>query len=180
MGEIDLNKYCEKAIEAGFTNAKVIDPASVITAPWVRLKCQFGCIGYGLNYTCPPNTPTHDQTRKVLDDYKRAILFHSEAPRSTERRSNFKKMLDYLVELEGEIFKDGYYKAFLFVAGPCEQCKECGKIKGTPCNFGNKARPSMESCSIDVYQTARNNGLPIQPLKERTETQNKYCLMLVD
>ena len=38
----------------------------------------------------------------------------------------------------------------------------------------------MEACGIDVYRTARNNGCFIQPLKEKTETQNNYCLLLVD
>ncbi|MCK9197118.1 MAG: DUF2284 domain-containing protein, partial [Syntrophales bacterium] len=80
-------------------------------------------------------------------------------------------------ELEGEIFKEGHYKAFVYIAGPCSLCKECAKLKGISCNFGNKTRPSMESCGIDVYQTALNNGLPIQALKEKTETQNIYCLM---
>ena len=43
-----------------------------------------------------------------------------------------------------------------------------------------EARPSMEGCGIDVYQTARNNGFFIKTLSEKTETQNAYCLMLVD
>ena len=85
-----------------------------------------------------------------------------------------------LVDLEAEIFKDGYYKAFVLLEGPCLLCKECAKLKGTPCNFGFRARPCMESCGIDVYQTARNNGFFIVPLREKTETQNVYCLMLVD
>jgi len=38
----------------------------------------------------------------------------------------------------------------------------------------------MEACGIDVYQTVRNNGLFIQPLREKEETQNIYSLMLVD
>ena len=85
-----------------------------------------------------------------------------------------------LVDLEGEMFKDGYYKAFIFLSGPCLLCPECAKLKGEPCNFGLQARPCMESCGIDVYETARNNGFPIEPLREMTETQNLYCLMLVD
>jgi predicted metal-binding protein len=85
-----------------------------------------------------------------------------------------------LVALEGEIFKDGYYKAFVYLAGPCPLCKECAKVKDAACNFPGKARPSMESCGIDVFQTARNNGFSIQTLKEKTETQNLFCLMLVD
>lgn len=38
----------------------------------------------------------------------------------------------------------------------------------------------MESCGIDVYATARNNDFPIQTLRTLSETQNLYCLMLVD
>jgi len=85
-----------------------------------------------------------------------------------------------LTDLEGEMFKDGYYKAFVFLAGSCTLCKECAKLKGTPCAFGDRARPSMEGCGIDVYQTARNNGFFIETLREKTQTQNVYCLMLVD
>jgi len=38
----------------------------------------------------------------------------------------------------------------------------------------------MEGCGIDVFQTARNNGFFIQPLREKTENQNLYRLMLVE
>jgi predicted metal-binding protein len=176
----DLRKYCEQSLTKGFSDAKPIHPASVITAPWVRLKCQFGCAGYGLSYCCPPNTPSPEETRKVLDAYQHAILFHLEAPKTPGRGKHANKMMEVLVDLEGEIFKDGYHKAFVYIAGPCGLCNECAKTKGNPCNFGHKARPSMESCGIDVFQTARNNGFPIQTLKEKTETQNKYCLMMVD
>jgi hypothetical protein len=41
-------------------------------------------------------------------------------------------------------------------------------------------RPAMEACGIDVYQTARNNGFFIEPLRNKTDTHNDYCLMLVD
>ncbi|MCK9391330.1 MAG: DUF2284 domain-containing protein [Syntrophales bacterium] len=176
----DLKKYCEKGLAIGFTHAQPILPSSVVTAPWVRLKCQFGCAGYGLSHCCPPNTPTPKETRKVLDSYGQAILFHLEAPKTPDRGKHTHNLMTSLVELEGEIFKEGHYKAFVYIAGPCSLCKECAKLKGISCNFGNKTRPSMESCGIDVYQTALNNRLPIQALKEKTETQNIYCLMLVE
>jgi predicted metal-binding protein len=89
-------------------------------------------------------------------------------------------LFDMLVKMEGEIFKDGYYKSLVYLAGPCPLCKECSKVKDGACIQPGKARPSMESCGIDVFQTARNNGFFIQTLKEKTETQNLYCLMLVD
>ncbi|MBM3118579.1 MAG: DUF2284 domain-containing protein [Chloroflexi bacterium] len=180
MPDSDLEKYCRQAIEKGATHAKQIDPGSVVTAPWVRWKCQFGCTEYGKGYCCPPDTPTPEQTRAVIDCYRRAILFHLENPKAPGRGKRFRHFHDMLIDLEGELFKDGYYKTFVFVAGPCLICKECAKLSGNPCKFGFRARPSMESCGIDVFQTARNNGFFIVPLRERTETRNIYSLMLVD
>lgn len=179
MEHEDLRRYCDAAKGFGAKDAKVIDPASVVTAPWVRFKCLYGC-PYRHRYSCPPHTPTPEQTRAMLDSYRRAILFHVEAPYSKERAKNMVVYLENLVKLEGEMFKDGYYKAFVMLAGPCVLCKECGSLEGVPCRFPSRTRPSMEACGIDVYQTARNNGFSIKPLREKTETQNLFCLMLVD
>ncbi len=176
----DIEKYCTMAVEKGITGAKPIQSDSVVTAAWVRLKCQYGCPGYDTSYCCPPQTPTPEETRKIIDCYQRAILFHIEAPDSPERWDTTKKLYEFLVELEGTIFKDGFYKAFIFLCGPCMICPECAIRKAEPCKFSIKARPCMEACGIDVYQTARNNSFPIQPLREMTETNNLYCLMLVD
>ena len=99
-----------------------------------------------------------DETRAILDCYHRAILFHVEVPLMQAKEKDYQKYLDTLVELEGEMFKDQYYRAFLFLAGPCRQCKKCGAVEGKPCASPWKARPSLEGCGIDVYQTARNNG----------------------
>ena len=44
MNDGDLEKYCIRAVENGSTHAKQIHPSTVITEPWVRKKCQFGCI----------------------------------------------------------------------------------------------------------------------------------------
>lgn len=178
--EMDIEKYCKQGLEGGATHAKLIEPGSVVTAPWVRWKCRFGCPGYGRGYCCPPDTPTPEETRAFLDSYHRAILFHIEVPHMPEKEKHYKKFFDDLVVLEGEIFKDGYYKAFVLLAGPCRLCKKCGKLEEKPCNLMNRARPSMEGCGIDVFQTARNNGFFIKPLRHKEETNNEYCLMLVD
>lgn len=179
MQSSGMEQYCEHAIHAGATSAKVIHPSTVITAPWTRMKCLFSC-PYKHRYSCPPHTPTDAEMRAVLDSYSRAILFHAEAPYEKERGKKMSAYLDMLVNLEGELFKDGFYKAFVILAGPCVLCKECGLNENKPCRFPAKMRPSMEACGIDVYQTARNNGFFIETLKEKTETQNLYCLMLVD
>jgi predicted metal-binding protein len=178
----ELRTYWEAVCRGRPAEAKQIDPATVITAPWVRLKCQYGCAGYGRGHCCPPETPTAEQTKEILKQYQRAVLFHYTAAKS--RDENRKKILsgffEDLVELEGEMFKDGFYKAFVMLSGPCTKCDPCSKTRGEHCYFRMEARPSMEACGIDVYETARINGFPIQPLRHKDETQNIYCLMLVD
>ncbi len=182
MKENDLKPYWSRVTEGRAAWAKAVHPAGVVTAPWVRLKCQFGCAGYGRSWCCPPDTPTPEEMRKVLGSYQRAILFHFESARidGRSRKKDFSDFVNALVDLEGEMFKDGYYKALVLLAGPCGICKECAKPKGEPCLVGGRARPSMEACGIDVYATARGNGFPIHPLRDKGETQNDYCLMLVD
>ena len=180
MTDLDLEKYCTWAEERGASHAKQIHPSSVVTVPWVRLKCQFGCSFYNKVYCCPPHTPTPEQTRAIIDCYHRAILFHIEVPYMPERGKLYREYFSMLTDLEVEMFKDGYYKVFVFLAGPCLVCKECAKVEGLPCTHLDRARPSMEACGIDVYQTARNNDFFIEPLYAKTQTQNQYCLMLVD
>jgi predicted metal-binding protein len=176
----DLQKYCDHALANGAVHAKPIDPSSVVTAPWVRWKCQFGCGGFDNSHCCPPHTPTDEETRRVLDSYHRAILFHVETLSAPERGRLLRRFRNMLIDLEGEIFKDGHYKAFVFLAGPCRVCKECSKVTGAACNDRYKARPSMEACGIDVFQTARNNGFHIETLRDETEPRNTFGLMLVD
>ena len=180
MQDADLEKYCILAVDRGATHARQIHPGSVVTAPWVRLKCQYGCPSYDRGYCCPPYTPTPEQTRAVLDSYHRALLFHLELPPAPGRGKTLNKYFETLIDLEIEMFLDGYYKALIFLCGPCGHCKECAKVKGEPCNSRDRARPSMEACGIDVYQTAWNNGFFIKPVRDKSETANIYCLMLAD
>jgi predicted metal-binding protein len=180
MKKKDLEQYLVRSLEGGATGAKAIQPSSVVTAPWVRMKCQFGCSGYDFSYCCPPHTPTDEETRKILDSYHRAILFHIETSLTPDRTGLLKRYRNTLLDLEREMFKDGYYKAFIFLSGPCRLCKACGKVAGTACQHGERARPSMEGCGIDVFQTARNNGFSIETLRTPEEPRNNFCLMLVD
>lgn len=180
MEHVDLKGYCDSALEAGASHAKVIQPSSVVTAGWVRWKCQYGCKRWAKSYCCPPESPAPEQTQSVLDTYHRAILLHIELTPEGFRKKVHKKILDRMVDLEERMFKDGYYKAFFITSGPCQLCEECSKLKSEPCVYSSRTRPSMEACGIDVYQTVRNNGFHIQPLKHKEEDQNRFGLMLVD
>ena len=167
---IDLNTFVERARELGALDAKLIATKSVVTAPWVRMKCHYGCGGYNRGLCCPPYTPTPQETQQIIDCYSRALLVHSVVHPT---------VTGIVSQLEREIFLAGYYKALAFGEGSCRLCRP------NPCNLERcvhprEARPSMEACGIDVYATARSNGFPIQVVTDRSCPTNTYGLVLID
>jgi len=38
----------------------------------------------------------------------------------------------------------------------------------------------MEACGIDAFQTARNNGFPIEVAKSKSSAQNHYGVVLIE
>ena len=164
----DLDRFVQRACELGALEAKVIDPRTVVTAAWVRLKCQYGCGGYGKSWCCPPHSPAPAETQAAIDCYQYALL---------ARFDELEYPTEAIVTLEREVFLAGHYKALGLGAGPCTLCKTCN---GEKCVEPRKARPSMEACGIDVYATARANGFPIHVLVDREAEENCYGLVLIE
>lgn len=170
-----LHKYAAAALAREVDDALIIETAKVYTAPWVRMKCRFGCPGYGGHLCCPPHSPTPEETRAVLDSYTSALLLHRHWRKGYKAVEEFN---DVIVDLETAIFLDGFYKAFSMGSGPCTRCGECN-ISGT-CVHPDRARPSMEACGIDVFATARGQNLPIKVVRSRNETRDVYGLVLIE
>ena len=156
------------AVERGAVAARVISPAEVVTGEWVRWKCQFGCGGFGLSLVCPPHTPTPADTRRMLDEFSRAVLF--ESPRGQTKK--------IAVELERELFLANCYKAVGLGAGPCRLCESCAFDDG--CRHPSEARPSMEACGIDVYATARAQDFSIDVVTCQEAPQHYFGLVLIE
>jgi predicted metal-binding protein len=162
-----LEEICKIALELGAAEAKVIKACDVVVKDWVRLKCQYGCDGYGKRLTCPPYSPTPGEMRRILNGYSSAILLRFEP-----RWENVHKVV---AKLEREAFLAGYYSAFGLASGPCPFCKRCN-LKN--CIHPELARPSMEACGIDVYETARRAGFTIEVAKTRKEKPRYFGLLL--
>jgi predicted metal-binding protein len=169
-----FTSYRKLALGKGIDQAVVVETSRVVTAPWVRMKCQFGCSGYGVSLCCPPRTPTPDEMRKILDSYTFGILLHRQIKKGGK---SVERLSETAVDIERALFLDGYYKAWTLGAGPCDRCKACNM---KACLHADRARPSMEACGIDVYATARAYHLPIQVVRERTDVRNFYALVLVE
>lgn len=161
---------CQIALEQGARIAKIVPIDTIVVAPWVQWKCRFGCPRHGKSKTCPPFAPDHAETKRILDSYSSSLLIEGEPPS--------KQFNGMVVEIENKANLLGYYKAFAMVAGPCPICNECDVTK--PCSFPSLARPSMEACGIDVFQTVRNNGLSVQFLKHKGEYVRYFGLVMIE
>ena len=163
-----VRAFIRQARELGALEAKLIEAAGIVTAPWVRLKCRYGCGGYNTSLCCPPHSPTWLETREMIDGYKHALLIHCKEVGSSTA---------IVCELERRIFLAGFYKAFGMGNGPCHFCGNCNFKR---CTHTEQARPAMEACGIDVYATVRANGYPIEVVKDSSDDANYYGLVLIE
>jgi len=171
------DKYVARALAAGADEAKIVPVSNVVTAEWVRLKCQFGCDGFGKRLCCPPRTPTPEQMKRVLADYRHGLIYsYTCTPKNyLPKRLSMQRLVP---TIERTMFLDGNYKALGLMAGPCRLCKVCN-LKGR-CRHPELARPSMESCGIDVYATARNSGIELDVVTREDATSKFINLILID
>jgi len=168
MKRRDLSGFCGLAVKLGAVDAKVIRADQVTVREWVRWKCRFGCSSYNRSLMCPPYTPTPEETRALLKEYKHALLFRF-------RPSTPKSLA---VKLERRIFLEGYPAALAFSSGSCNLCEKCNVERGY-CLKPLEARPSMEGCGISVFETARNAGYKIEVLRSKEQNYLRYGLVLI-
>lgn len=158
------------AAKLGLDPMVQISPGDVITAPWAREKCRFGCERFGKGLQCPPSGMEHEQTRQLLDSYEKIFLLRGTPPGKTFHNA--------LLSLEKTAFLQGKHKAFVMGAGPCTICPQCPE--DNQCLFPHLARPSMEGSGIDVYETAANAGIELKPLKDKGQYVTYIGLLLVE
>jgi predicted metal-binding protein len=163
-----MERWVYEARALGFRTAVPLNADQVVTGDWVRIKCRFGCARYGKNMKCPPLGLELSETRKMLEEYRWALLVEGAPPgREFHQR---------LLRLEKKAFLSGFHKAFVFGAGPCPVCETC-PADGA-CRHSNLARPSMEGSGIDVFETAANAGIPLKPVR-RKDHYIKYVGLLL-
>ena len=180
---------------------KLIPTEIIVVSDWVRLKCRYGCDNFGRRLGCPPFTPTPEETRAVLSEYRHAVLARFEAkpdPKSSTKRggravsNSAVKIQKAIADLERAAFLAGCYKAFGMSAMPCNLCETCVieeihkkdqavfDLDSVKCKNREIMRPSMEACGIDVFKTLQNAGYKPHVLKDGKETVELFGLILLD
>ena len=180
----DLEKYRQRAIELGATDAKIITMDKVVIDERVLAKCTYPkCPGYGTNVNCPPYAMSLDQVRKVVNNFSYAIFIKLDVPsKHTAGREAIdknlsmpyrRKLSEIVAKIEAEAFYDGYHLALGFGSGTCKALfcpdNECrALVMGQPCPYRLKARSPMEGVGMDVYTMAAKAGWDIYPIGDNT------------
>ena len=168
MEEVEnLSKFVDLAVQFGAEDAKIITTDQILVSSGTRWKCRFGCSQYGKSLMCPPYTSTLEEIRKLVHEYRYALLFRVRPSTSS----------NLAVELERRIFLNGYPSAIAFSADTCRLCDYCDVHKGF-CVKSSEARPTMEACGIDVFETAKNAGYDMRVLTSRDQEYLWYGLLL--
>lgn len=191
IGGEGLEALCQLARSRGACEVRTMDARGVVLDPRVRLKCMAPmCENYGRNLMCPPNVMPLQEFSEVLKRYSWAILVQYPIPQqhfavdedargmeqayadkeySKQLLRTERAFIDLMGLLEKEAMRSGHRFATAFSGGACRLCDECvGQGSGKSCRHPFRARPAMEAMGIDVYETAKNAGLPFDiPPKDR-------------
>ena len=163
-----MKEYLQQVLDSGAFVAVEVHPSEIVTAPWVVMKCRYGCPRYGHNRSCPPFAPGWQETRVILESYRRAIIF---GVRSMSAGTPL------ALKLMRALGQGGYYRAIGFGTGPCTRCEEC---RLADCPHPAEVLPSPEACGIDVVATVRRAGLPIDVPPRPGEPMACYAIFLAD
>lgn len=158
-----------------------IDPAEIVVAQWVRMRCTFNCDSYGRNAACPPNTPPIAECSEFFKEYRLGTVFRFASTSSDldERHAWTRKVNLELLALEREVLLAGCHKAFLLFLDSCNFCKECAKTRSA-CRNKKMARPSPEGMGVDVLATAARFGFPADAISEDGTAVSRFAFLLLE
>ena len=195
------------ALEMGASDAKIIPANQVVVEDRVVLKCKVGCSHYGKTLACPPYTPTAEEFRRIVAEYRYAMFmkFRSKATADTELlkslnvsegdsthdkelkekaakfwadwKADKNEMLKTVVDLEKAAMKEGYSLAVSFVSGTCQLCEKCS-TQTRICVHPELARWSEDAVGVNVRKTAANADIKFTwPIDKNPES---FALLLID
>ena len=165
-----LDKYIQMAKDLKMVNARLIGLDDIYFDIRAILKCRWGCEDF-FNQTIKCNTrnTSYQERIEMIKAYRSILIVHSHDARELSKA---------VLDIERTAFLDGYY--FSFAIRSCKLCKSCAVDHGKSCPTPEKVRPCDQSFGIDVYKTARKQGLPCDVLQNKEEVQDRYGFVLIE
>jgi predicted metal-binding protein len=168
---MEANEYLKLALSFGANHSVLFKIEDIVFDSRTILKCMFGCNDWGKGHTCPsrPGSLMPWEFKEIFLSYSWGIIIHSTDKKAAQEAS---------FALESQAFVDGYY--FAFSLSDCALCHECAGFKDKPCVNPKKARPAFHSVGIDVFKTVRKFNLPLETLKDQSQTQNWFSAVFIE
>jgi len=101
-------------MELGASEAKILPAAKVVVEDRVVFKCKVGCNNYGKTLMCPPYTPTAEEFRKILGEYRYAMFmkFDSKAEADAETQKLLSRSTDATIKGDEKRKVDAFWAAW--------------------------------------------------------------------
>jgi len=183
----DLEKFRQKALGFGASDARVIPAPYVLVQERIWMKCLVPrCGGAGQTPYCPPNTPQPDFMRKVFSQYRWAVFFKRDIRPVEDYIATSREQLqekpdlgighgyhgkthEIVDRLESYAQTQGYDLAMGFTSGTCKanlcNWSACALLETGQCRFPSRARPSMEGVGIDVFDLCNKVGWDVYMIR---------------
>ena len=166
----NLDKYIHMAKELKMVDARIITSGEIYFDIRAKLKCRWGCEDFfNQSIKCHTRNTSYQERTEMIKAYQNILLVHSHDARALSHA---------VLAIEKAAFLDGLY--FSFAVRACRLCKICQVDQDKPCPTPEKVRPCDQSFGIDVYKTARKQGLPCDVLQDKEHIQNRYGFVLLE
>jgi len=139
------------------------------------------CENYGLSASCPPHVSGSSGFRKLLNNYKHAIVIKIDVPSeillSNQRREIFILLHEIVATIQQSAVEMGFPDSKSYAGGSCKKlfcnnhadCRVLAK-KGE-CRNPQSARPSMSGFGINVSKLMEAAGMPYGMVAKEAEVE---------
>jgi predicted metal-binding protein len=166
----NFDQYIQMAKDLEMIDAKVITAKDICFDIRAILKCRWGCEDYAKQTVkCNTRDTLYNERMNMAKSYKHVLLVHSH---------DASKLSSAVLKIGRAAFLDGHY--FACAIRYCRLCKNCAVDQGKTCPTPEKVRPCDSNFGIDVYKTARNQGLPCDVLQTKEDIQNRYGFVFIE
>ncbi|WP_366924331.1 DUF2284 domain-containing protein [Metallumcola ferriviriculae] len=162
----------QRARQLGASKALIITKEQLVIEQAVRNACvENQCGHYDSNFMCPPHVGEISDFEEVLDEYSQGLLVQVKRDiKSLEDKEAILSLAGQLHQLvlaiEKEAKQQDYSRAKALSAGHCKLCEPCPINTGADtCIKPDLARPAMEAVGINVVESCRRAGAPLEFLQ---------------
>ena len=158
---MDEKKLLDRALEAGFANAALINTEDLVFIPAFRPLCEENLCGkYGVNYACPPDCGTVEEMAARIRRWPRAIVLQTmwdiddpmDEAQTKPAKGTHNKMTQQLIDQAAR-------PGLMVGAGGCSLCNPCAIVSGEPCRFPGKRYSCMSAYCVFVQDMAEHCGM---------------------